>query len=53
MQQVVGRMNTAQIEVLQLQEEREAAINQTRKLERVLQTEKVKAFEERFKTLQS
>ncbi|KAI1430138.1 hypothetical protein F5Y12DRAFT_722187 [Xylaria sp. FL1777] len=53
MQQVVGRMNTAQIEVLQLQEEREAAINRTRKLERELQTERVKAFEERFKSLQS
>ncbi|KAI0815920.1 hypothetical protein GGR55DRAFT_675527 [Xylaria sp. FL0064] len=53
MQQVVGRMNTAQIEVLQLQEEREAAINQTRKLERELQAERVKAFEERFKSLQS
>ncbi|KAJ2974091.1 hypothetical protein NUW58_g8768 [Xylaria curta] len=53
MQQVVGRMNMAQIEVLQLQEEREAAINQTRKLERELQTEKVKAFEGRFKSLQS
>ncbi|KAI0196137.1 hypothetical protein EV127DRAFT_418443 [Xylaria flabelliformis] len=53
MQQVVGRMNTAQIEVLQLQEEREAAINQTRKLERALEAEKIKAFEDRFKTLQS
>ncbi|RWA14588.1 hypothetical protein EKO27_g505 [Xylaria grammica] len=53
MEQVVGRMNTAQIEVLQLQEEREAAINQTRKLERELQTERVKAFEERFKSLRS
>ena len=53
MQQVVRRMNTAQIEVLQLQEEREAAINQTRKLERELQAEKMKSFEERFKSLQS
>ncbi|KAI8950969.1 hypothetical protein F4801DRAFT_311564 [Xylaria longipes] len=53
MQQVVGRMNTAQIEVLQLQEEREAAINQTRKLERALEAEKIKAFEGRFKSLQS
>ncbi|KAI1188776.1 hypothetical protein F5B17DRAFT_394263 [Nemania serpens] len=53
MQQVVGRMNMAQIEVLHLQEEREAAINQTRKLERELQAEKVRAFEGRFKTLQS
>ncbi|KAH9903914.1 hypothetical protein F4778DRAFT_72206 [Xylariomycetidae sp. FL2044] len=53
MQEVVGRMNTAQIEVLQLQEEREAAISQTRKLERELQAEKVKAFEGRFRTLQA
>lgn len=53
MQQVVGRMNMAQIQVLELQEEREAAINQTRKLERQLQAEKVKAFEERFKTIVS
>ncbi|KAI1155256.1 hypothetical protein F4825DRAFT_85952 [Nemania diffusa] len=53
MQQVVGRMNLAQIEVLELQEEREAAINQTRKLERELQAEKVQAFEERFKSLRS
>ncbi|KAI1180661.1 hypothetical protein F4777DRAFT_585493 [Nemania sp. FL0916] len=53
MQQVVGRMNMAQIEVLELQEERESAINQTRKLERELQAEKVKVFEGRFKTLLS
>ncbi|KAI0391581.1 hypothetical protein F5Y17DRAFT_401447 [Xylariaceae sp. FL0594] len=53
MQQVVGRMNTAQIEVLQLQEEREAAISQTRKLERELEAEKMRVFEGRFKTLQS
>ncbi|KAI1337455.1 hypothetical protein F5Y15DRAFT_390467 [Xylariaceae sp. FL0016] len=53
MQQVVGRMSEAQIEVLTLQEEREAAVNQTRKLERELQAEKVKAFEGRFKTLQA
>ncbi|KAF3012403.1 hypothetical protein E8E14_010179 [Neopestalotiopsis sp. 37M] len=52
MEEVVGRMNAAQIEVLQLQEEREAAMSQTRKLERELQAEKVKAFEERFKSLQ-
>ncbi|KAI1259795.1 hypothetical protein F5Y18DRAFT_287253 [Xylariaceae sp. FL1019] len=53
MQQVVGRMNTAQIEVLELQEEREAAVNKTRKLERELQAERVKAFEDRFRTLQA
>ncbi|KAI5926311.1 hypothetical protein F4810DRAFT_590345 [Camillea tinctor] len=53
MQEVVGRMNKAQIEVLELQEEREAAISQTRRLERELAAEKVKAFEGRFKSLQS
>ncbi|KAI0015549.1 hypothetical protein F4780DRAFT_763466 [Xylariomycetidae sp. FL0641] len=53
MQEVVGRMNTAQIEVLTLQEEREAAVSQTRKLERELQAERVKAFEDRFKTMQA
>ncbi|KAI8965605.1 hypothetical protein F5Y11DRAFT_312808 [Daldinia sp. FL1419] len=53
MQQVVGRMNTAQIQVMELQEEREAAVSLSRKLERELQAEKVKAFEGRFKSLQS
>ena len=53
MEQVVSRMNTAQIEVLQLQEEREAAVNRTRKLERELDAEKLRSFEERFKSLQS
>lgn len=53
MEKVVGKMNSAQIEVMQLQEDREAAISQTRKLERELQAEKVKAFEGRFKTLQT
>ncbi|KAK8095576.1 hypothetical protein PG999_013598 [Apiospora kogelbergensis] len=52
MQEVVSRMNTAQIEVLGLQEEREAAVNQARKLEKALQAEKVRAFEDKFKTLQ-
>ncbi|KAI1470868.1 uncharacterized protein F4812DRAFT_281706 [Daldinia caldariorum] len=53
MQQVVSRMNTAQIQVMELQEEREAAVSQTRKLEKELQAEKMKAFEGRFKSLQS
>ncbi|KAK7924815.1 Intracellular protein transport-like protein [Apiospora marii] len=53
MQEVVSRMNTAQIEVLELQEEREAAVNQARKLEKALQAEKVRAFEDRFKALQA
>ncbi|RYP91518.1 hypothetical protein DL770_002364 [Monosporascus sp. CRB-9-2] len=53
MEQVVSRMNAAQIEVLELQEERDAAIIQTRKLERELEAEKLRAFEDRFKALQS
>ncbi len=53
MQEVVGRMNAAQIEVLQLQEEREKAVRETRRLQRQLETEKVKTFEERFRKLSS
>lgn len=44
MQEVVGRMNTAQIEVLQLQEEREQAVRETRRLERQLEAEQAKAL---------
>ncbi|KAL1890970.1 hypothetical protein Sste5346_007967 [Sporothrix stenoceras] len=51
MQEVVGCMNTAQIEVMQLQEELEIAGRETRRLQRLLETEKVKGFEERFKML--
>ena len=53
MEKVVRSMNLAQIEVLQLQEEREVAAKRTRKLEEELEAERVKAFESRFKTLQS
>lgn len=53
MQEVVGRMQDAQIQVLQLQEEREAAVRATRRLEKLLQEEKVKAFEDKFKSLQA
>ncbi|OTB19792.1 hypothetical protein K445DRAFT_313566 [Daldinia sp. EC12] len=53
MQQVVSRMNTAQIQVMELQEEREAAVSQSRKLEKELQAERMKAFEGRFKSLQA
>lgn len=53
MQDVVGRMSAAQIEVLQLQEEREEAVRQTRRLQRQLEQEKVASFEEKFKTLSS
>ena len=39
--------------LLQLQEEREAAVRETRRLEKELQDEQVKAFQGRFKTLQT
>lgn len=51
MQGVIARMSEAQIEVLTLQEEREAAVRETRRLQRELEGEKVKAFEDRFRTL--
>ncbi|TPX06997.1 uncharacterized protein E0L32_011065 [Thyridium curvatum] len=51
MQEVVGRMNSAQIEVMQLQEEREEAVRETKRLQRQLEEEKVRAFEQRFKSL--
>lgn len=51
MHEVVGRMSAAQIEVLNLQEEREEAVRETRRVQRLLEAEKVKAFEERFRTL--
>ena len=51
MQEVVSRMNTAQIEVLNLQEERETAMRETRRLQRVIDSEKVRDFEARFKSI--
>lgn len=53
MQDVVARMNTAQIEVLNLQEERESAVRETKRLQAVLNQEQVKSFEERFRSLSS
>ncbi|GJN83791.1 hypothetical protein PLIIFM63780_007340 [Purpureocillium lilacinum] len=50
-EQVVFKMNTAQIEVMNLQEEREGAMRETRRLQRVIEAEQAKSFEERFKTL--
>ncbi|KAI9780194.1 MAG: hypothetical protein M1835_004541 [Candelina submexicana] len=46
MEEVVGRMNMAQIEVMELQSERDEAMRRTRKLqaEAVSEREKVKAF---------
>lgn len=51
MQEVVAKMSAAQIEVLNLQEEREEAVRETRKLQRILEEEQMKSFEQRFKTL--
>lgn len=51
MQEVVSRMSTAQIEVLTLQEEREAAVRETKKLQKQLEMERIQAFQEKFNTL--
>jgi len=51
MQEVVSRMNTAQIEVMTLQEERETAVRETRRLQRTLEEERIQVFEQRFKTM--
>ncbi|KAI1031437.1 hypothetical protein LB504_000982 [Fusarium proliferatum] len=51
MQDVVAKMSTAQIEVLNLQDEREAAVRETRRLQKLLEQEQMKSFEDRFKTL--
>ncbi|KAK0729113.1 hypothetical protein B0T21DRAFT_291881 [Apiosordaria backusii] len=51
MQEVVGRMNIAQIEVMNLQEQREEAVRETRKLQRLIEEERMKVFEEKFRAL--
>ncbi|KAK3392996.1 hypothetical protein B0H63DRAFT_386997 [Podospora didyma] len=51
MQEVVSRMNTAQIEVMMLQEEREEAMRETRRLQRSIEAEKVRVFEDRFRNI--
>jgi len=51
MEEVVGRMNIAQIEVMELQNEREEAVRTTKKLQRQIEEERVRAFEGRFATL--
>jgi hypothetical protein len=44
-------MGTAQIEVLQLQEQREEAVRETRKLRAVLEEERRRVFEGRWRSL--
>ncbi|KAK4105429.1 hypothetical protein N658DRAFT_417524 [Parathielavia hyrcaniae] len=51
MQEVVGRMSAAQIEVLRLQEEREEAVRETRRLRKQVEEEKVKVFDGRWRGL--
>ncbi|TVY62269.1 hypothetical protein LSUE1_G010057 [Lachnellula suecica] len=53
MEEVVGRMNIAQIEVMELQNEREEAVRETKRLQRKIEDERVRAFEGRFATLSS
>ncbi|KAK4128861.1 hypothetical protein N657DRAFT_561019 [Parathielavia appendiculata] len=49
MQEVVGRMSAAQIEVLRLQEEREEAVRETRRLRKQLEEERVRVFNGRWR----
>lgn len=51
MEEVVGRMNVAQIEVIELQNEREDAVRETKRLQKLIEAEKLKAFEQRFASL--
>lgn len=53
MEEVVGRMNIAQIEVMELQNEREEAVRETKRLQKRIEDERVRAFEGRFATLSS
>lgn len=53
MEEVVGRMNVAQIEVMELQNEREESVRLTNQLQARIEAEKMRGFEGRFKTLQS
>lgn len=53
MEEVVGKMNVAQMEVMELQNEREEAMRETRKLQKLVDQERIKSFEERFRSLSS
>ncbi|KFY40797.1 hypothetical protein V494_03319 [Pseudogymnoascus sp. VKM F-4513 (FW-928)] len=53
MEEVVGRMNVAQIEVMELQNEREEAVRATRALEKKVEEERLRGFEGRFKSFQT
>lgn len=51
MQEVVGRMSEAQIEVMNLQEEREQAVRETRRVQKLLEDERISVFEDRFRSI--
>jgi chromosome segregation ATPase len=51
MQEVVGRMSAAQIEVMNLQEEREQAVRETRRVQKLLEDERLSVFETRFRSI--
>ncbi|KAG9245027.1 hypothetical protein BJ878DRAFT_420094 [Calycina marina] len=53
MEEVVGRMNIAQIEVMELQNEREEAVRETRRLQKAIEEERIGAFQSRFASLKS
>jgi chromosome segregation ATPase len=53
MEEVVGRMNVAQIEVMELQNEREEAQRETRKLQRAIEEERAQASTGIFAALTS
>ncbi|KFZ04184.1 hypothetical protein V502_10344 [Pseudogymnoascus sp. VKM F-4520 (FW-2644)] len=53
MEEVVGRMNVAQIEVMELQNEREEAVRATRMLEKKVEEERLRGFEGRFRSFQT
>jgi chromosome segregation ATPase len=51
MQEVINKMSTAQIEVMNLQEEREAAIRETKRLQGMLKQEQTSPFAGRLRAL--
>ncbi|KAF4621890.1 hypothetical protein G7Y89_g14455 [Cudoniella acicularis] len=53
MEEVVGRMNVAQIDVMELQNEREEAVRETKRLQKMIEDERVRAFQGRFASLSS
>ncbi|KAB5580088.1 hypothetical protein GE09DRAFT_1080813 [Coniochaeta sp. 2T2.1] len=51
MQEVVARMSEAQIEVMNLQEERETAVRKTRRVQKLLEEERISVFEGKFRSI--